>query len=121
VFCQGNADVDLPGSIDVKCYSPVATQRPHYFGVGQDLTLLKGYIPYVLSDKMIFCAMVAMSSLAANIAASGNRERTPETLKFYHFAVSLLRQRLLAEGDQPSDAVIITLSSLCGFEVSGTS
>lgn len=62
-----------------------------------------------------------MSSMAANIAASGNRERTPETLKFYHFAVSLLRQRLVAEGDQPSDAVIITLSSLCGFEVSDAS
>lgn len=115
---KANADADPVGSSDVKYYSPNATQRPYYFGIGQDLSLLKDYIPYVLSDKMIFCAMIAMSSTAANIAASGNRERSPETLKYYQFALSLLRQRLATEGEHPSDAVIITLSSLCGFEVS---
>jgi len=102
----------------VKYYSPNATQRPYYLGVGQDLSLLKDYIPYVLSDKMIFCAMIAMSSTAANIATSGNRERSPETLKYYQFALSQLRERLATERERPSDAVIITLSSLCGFEVS---
>lgn len=105
----------------MKYYSPAATQRPHYLGIGQDLALLKDYIPYILSDKMIFCAMIAMASTAANIAASGNRERTPETLKFYQLALSMLRQRLATEGQQSSDAVIITLSSLCGFEVNRTS
>ncbi|KAK5056571.1 hypothetical protein LTR84_012103 [Exophiala bonariae] len=104
----------------LKYYSPVATQRPHHYGVGQDSKLLKDYIPYILSDKMIFCAMVAMSSTAINIAATGDRARTPETLGFYQYAVSLLRQRLAAEGNQPSDAVIVTLSSLCGCDAMST-
>jgi hypothetical protein len=112
--------VDPIGSVDVKYYSPAATQRPHYLGVGHDLTLLKDYIPYILNDKMSFCAMVVMASTAANIASSGNRERSPEILKFYQIALSLLRQRLVTEKDRPSDAIVITLSSLCGFEVSGS-
>lgn len=66
---------------------------------------------------MVFSAMLAMSSLGANIAARGTRERSPESLKYYQIAVSLLRQRLADDVERSSDAVIITLSNLCGFEV----
>jgi hypothetical protein len=103
---------------DVKYYSPAATQRPHYVGVGQDLVLLKNYIPFLLHDRMVFSAVVAMASLAANIAATGSRVRSPQTLSFYHAAMNMLRQRLATEGQECSDAVIITLSNLCGLEAS---
>lgn len=101
----------------MKHYSPSAIQRPHFIGVGQDLSLLRDYIPFILHDRMVFCALVAMSSMSANIAATGDRQRSPDTLRFYHLAVSLLRQRLAEESQRSTDAVIITLSNLCGFEV----
>lgn len=87
-------------------------------GVGQDLSLLRQYIPFILHDRMVFSAMVAMASLGADIAANGNRERSSETLKYYQLAVSLLRQRLMDESQRSNDAVVVTLSNLCGFEVS---
>ncbi|KAK5030317.1 hypothetical protein LTR13_008336 [Exophiala sideris] len=57
-----------------------------------------------------------MSSLAANVAATGTRQRSPESLKYYQSAVSMLRQRLADDAQRSGDAVIITLSNLCGFE-----
>ncbi|KAK7895068.1 hypothetical protein LTR67_005807 [Exophiala xenobiotica] len=57
-----------------------------------------------------------MSSLGANIAATGDRERSSHSLKYYQLAVSMLRQRLTDESQRSSDAVIATLSNLCGFE-----
>jgi len=62
--------------------------------------------------------MMTMSSLAANVAATGSRQRPPESLKYYQSAVSMLRHRLADDVQRSSDAVIITLSNLCGFEVS---
>jgi len=102
----------------VKYYAPSANQRPHFIGVGQDLSLLRQYVPFLLHDGMVFSAMVAMASMGANIAATGNRERSSESLKYYQLAVSMLRQRLTDESQRSSDAVIATLSNLCGFEVS---
>jgi hypothetical protein len=102
----------------VKYYAPSANQRPHFIGVGQDLSLLRQYIPFILHDGMVFSAMVAMASLGANIAATGDRERSSQSLKYYQLAVSMLRQRLTDESQRSSDAVIATLSNLCGFEVS---
>jgi len=107
--------------IDVRDYAPTATQRPHFTGVGPDVSLLRKYIPFVLHDRMVLCAVVAMSSLGANIAATGCRERSSETLRFYHLAVSMLRKRLQDESERASDAVVVTLSHLCGFEVSDDS
>ncbi|KIV80192.1 hypothetical protein PV11_07711 [Exophiala sideris] len=60
--------------------------------------------------------MLAMSSLAANVAATGTRQRSPESLRYYQSAVSMLRQRLADDAQRSGDAVIITLSNLCGFE-----
>ncbi|KAI1623559.1 hypothetical protein EDD37DRAFT_650655 [Exophiala viscosa] len=57
-----------------------------------------------------------MSSLAVNVAATGTRQRPPESLKYYQSTVSMLRQRLANDVQRSSDAVIITLSNLCGFE-----
>ncbi|KIW15594.1 hypothetical protein PV08_05642 [Exophiala spinifera] len=57
-----------------------------------------------------------MASLGADIAANGTRERSSETLKYYQLAVSMLRQRLTDESQRSSDAVVATLSNLCGFE-----
>jgi hypothetical protein len=102
----------------VKYYAPSANQRPHFIGVGQDLSLLRQYIPFILHDGMVFSAVVAMASLGANIAATGDRERSSQSLKYYQLAVSMLRQRLTDESQRSSDAVIATLSNLCGFEVS---
>jgi hypothetical protein len=105
----------------VQSYAPTATQRPHFLGVGQDLSLLRDYIPFILHDRMAFCAIVGMSSLGANIAATGNRERLPEVLNYYQEAVNLLRQRLADDSQRSGDAVIITLSCLCAVEVSFSS
>lgn len=67
---------------------------------------------------MIFSALVAMASFSANIASTGSREVPPESFRFYQSAVSQMRERLSSEADRSSDAVIITLSNLSGFEVS---
>ncbi|OAL33693.1 hypothetical protein AYO20_07031 [Fonsecaea nubica] len=100
----------------VKQYSPTAVQRPHFVGVGPDLFLLRDYIPFVMNDRMVFSALVAMSSFSANIAATGSREAPSESLRFYQSAVSLLRERLTNESQRASDAVIVTLANLCAFE-----
>ena len=66
---------------------------------------------------MVFSALVAMASFAAQIASTGDREAPPESIRFYQSAVSQVRQRLSSESDRSSDAVIVTLSNLSGFEV----
>lgn len=71
-----------------------------------------------MGDRMVFSALVAMASLSANIASTGSREAPPESLRFYQSAVSQLRERLSSESGRSSDAVIVTLSNLSGFEVS---
>ncbi|KAK5457251.1 hypothetical protein LTS15_005032 [Exophiala xenobiotica] len=113
---QSNGFVQRAVQFYVKYYAPSANQRPHFIGVGQDLSLLRQYIPFILHDEMVFSAMVAMASLGANIAATGDRERSSQSLKYYQLAVSMLRQRLTDESQRSSDAVIATLSNLCGFE-----
>ncbi|KAK5266171.1 hypothetical protein LTR99_008170 [Exophiala xenobiotica] len=113
---QSNAFVQRAVQFYVKYYAPSANQRPHFIGVGQDLSLLRQYIPFILHDGMVFSAVVAMASLGANIAATGDRERSSQSLKYYQLAVSMLRQRLTDESQRSSDAVIATLSNLCGFE-----
>lgn len=113
---QANGFVQRAVQFYVKYYAPSANQRPHFIGVGQDLSLLRQYVPFLLHDGMVFSAMVAMASMGANIAATGNRERSSESLKYYQLAVSMLRQRLTDESQRSSDAVIATLSNLCGFE-----
>ncbi|KIX93422.1 uncharacterized protein Z520_10841 [Fonsecaea multimorphosa CBS 102226] len=100
----------------VKQYSPTTVQRPHFVGVGPDLTLLRDYIPFIMNDRMTFSALVASASFGANIAATGSREAPSESLRFYQTAVSLVRERLTNESQQASDAIIITLANLCAFE-----
>ena len=69
-----------------------------------------------MNDRMAFSALVAMASFSAAIA-TGSREAPSESFKFYQSAVSQLRERLSNESEPPGDAVMITLSNLCGFEV----
>ncbi|KIW73548.1 hypothetical protein PV04_01655 [Phialophora macrospora] len=100
----------------VKEYSPTAVQRPHFVGVGQDLALLRNYIPFIMNDSMVFSALVAMASFSASITSTGSREAPPESFRLYQSAVSQLRERLAREAERASDAVIVTLSNLSGFE-----
>jgi hypothetical protein len=102
---------------DVKQYSPTAVQRPHFVGVGQDLALLRNYIPFVMNDRMVFSALAAVASFSANITSTGSREAPPESFRLYQSAVSQLRERLSRESERASDAVVVTLSNLSGFEV----
>ncbi|EXJ64078.1 hypothetical protein A1O7_00414 [Cladophialophora yegresii CBS 114405] len=101
---------------DVKQYSPTAVQRPHFVGVGQDLALLRSYIPFILHDRMVFSALAAVASFSANITSTGSRDAPPESFRLYQSAVSQLRERLSRESERSSDAVIVTLSNLSGFE-----
>ncbi|OAP58440.1 hypothetical protein AYL99_07530 [Fonsecaea erecta] len=112
----GNSFVQRAIQYYVKQYSPTTVQRPHFVGVGPDLTLLRDYIPFIMNDRMTFSAVVAMASFGANIAATGSREAPSESLRFYQSAVSLVRGRLANESQQASDALIVTLANLCAFE-----
>ncbi|KIW24570.1 uncharacterized protein PV07_10278 [Cladophialophora immunda] len=113
---HGNSFVQRAVQYYVKQYSPTTIQRPHFVGAGPDLTLLRDYIPFVMNDRMTFSALVAMASFSANIAATGSREAPSESLRFYQAAVSLLRDRLTNESQRASDAIVVTLASLCAFE-----
>ena len=62
---------------------PETGQRPPSVGTGQDLALLRDYIPFVMKDRMVFPAPVAMASFSANIASTGCREAPQGSVRFY--------------------------------------
>jgi hypothetical protein len=98
-------------------YIQTAYRKSPFPGAKQDLSLMCKLVPFFLSDKVIFTAMVARSILQREMADGQTRTPSDVATRAYGLAVGLLRRHLLSTADKVSDMVLCSTMFLASFNV----
>jgi hypothetical protein len=84
----------------------------------QDRDLIRDVVPFFLSDKTIFAAVLVRAILQADIVSERSRNPSLLATKAYGVALRLLRQHLILATNKVSDLVICALVFLIAFDAS---
>ncbi|KIX99968.1 uncharacterized protein Z520_04606 [Fonsecaea multimorphosa CBS 102226] len=97
-------------------YAPTTFRRLELEGVGEDLSLLRHYIPLILSNHVSFAGMLANAMLQFDLMDRPHHGPSPQAKGIYDVTIRLFRQYLQSTTDKVSDLVICTMLFLATFD-----